>query len=158
MPLTPEKFVLLAEDDENDVFFFERAYRRSGCKAPLHVVRDGEDAVEYLSGSGRYADRQSHPLPNLLVLDLNMPRRNGLEVLRWIRSQPAFGRLIVVVFTSSSAQTDLTTAYELGANSYLLKPAEPEKSATLVAQLLGYWVGSNQIPLPPRGEPRRVYA
>ena len=81
--------ILLVEDDENDVFFFKRAVERSGITHPLLVVRDGQDAVHYLGGTGDYSDRTTYPAPRLVVLDLNLPVKHGLQVLKWMRSQPA---------------------------------------------------------------------
>lgn len=138
--------VLLVEDDENDVFFFQRAFLKTGFTNPLHVVRDGLDAINYLSGEGGFSDRVQNPMPILLVLDLNTPRRHGIDVLRWLRGQPALRWLPVVVFTSSSSDTDLEATYDLGVNSYLLKPAEPARLLEAVKLLAGYWLGLNRAP------------
>src|SRR5258706_12776145 len=118
--------ILLAEDDENDVFFLRRALARSGLGNPLIAVRDGQEAVDYLAGIGPYADRASHPLPGLIFLDLKMPRMNGFEVLLWLSSRPEFGELPVVVLTSSAQDSDIRKARELGADDYQVKPQEFE--------------------------------
>lgn len=138
--------ILLVEDDENDAFFFERAIKKAGVQQTLHVVRDGQEAVHYLGGTGSYTDREQHPLPRLVVLDLNLPIKHGLEVLRWLRDQPATQNLIVVVLTSSTDVLDLHEAYTLGANSYLVKPADPNQLTTIVEALKSYWLLLNAPP------------
>lgn len=115
--------ILIAEDDDNDVCLIKRAFQKAQFENPLNVVRDGEEAVAYLQGIGVYADRQNNPPPALVLLDLKMPRKNGFEVLEWIREQPEFNHLPVVVLTSSQESSDISRAYALGANSYLVKPA-----------------------------------
>src|SRR5687767_1643118 len=94
--------ILYAEDDENDAFFMERAFHRLKLPYPLHIVKDGKLAVAYLSGEPPYSNREEHPLPCLIFLDLNMPGKRGLDVLRWIREQRQFSDLPVIVFTSSN--------------------------------------------------------
>jgi CheY-like chemotaxis protein len=98
------------------------------------------EAVEYLRGDGPFADREKHPLPDLLLLDLKMPRKNGFEVLEWVRQQPGLKRLPVVVLTSSMQDLDINRAYELGANTYLVKPANYEALVDLVKTLIQYWL------------------
>ena len=120
-----EATILLAEDDPNDVFFMKRAFEKAQLPNPLVVVSDGEETIRYLKGEGVYADRARYPLPGLLLLDLRMPRRGGFEVLDWLRRQPGLKRLMTVVLTSSAESPDINHAYDLGANSYLLKPPEP---------------------------------
>src|SRR6185295_11503569 len=105
--------ILLAEDDPNDVILFRRALERASVRADsLKVVRDGEETISYLSGQAIYADRDLYPLPALLLLDLKMPRKSGLEVLLWLRKQPQFRYLIVVFLTSSNSSEDGRLAYE----------------------------------------------
>lgn len=138
--------VLLVEDDENDAFFFQRAFRKTGYGNPVHVATDGLEAIHYLSGEGVYANRERFPLPVMVVLDLNTPRRHGVEVLRWIRLHATLQRLIVVVLTSSVSPVDLDATYALGVNSYLQKPAEPDALAHAVHLLADYWLGMNRVP------------
>jgi CheY-like chemotaxis protein len=114
--------ILVVEDNEDDVLLIQRAFRKAAIANPLRVLRDGNQAVAYLSGAEPYADRRECPLPALVLLDLKLPRRSGLEVLKWLRQQPGIGRLITVVLTSSRESADVNRAYELGANSYLVKP------------------------------------
>ena len=137
--------ILLAEDDDNDVLLMKRAIVRAGITNPLHVTRDGEEALAYLAGRGRFADRTQNPLPALLLLDLKMPKLSGFEVLQWIRSQSNMKRLPVVVLSSSFQDTDINKAYDLGANSYLVKPADFASRIDLVKKLQAYWLTANQM-------------
>lgn len=132
MPTAP---VLYAEDDENDVFLMERAFAKARVPNPLETVIDGAAAIRYLSAAGEFADRKRHPAPSLVLLDLNLPRRSGLEVLTWIRQQPALQSLLVVMLTSSSQARDIAAAHTLGANGYLVKPPSSEKLLELVTAL-----------------------
>ena len=117
---------LLADDDENDTYFIERALKEAQVANPLRRVRDGEEAIAYLKGEGGYGDREKFPLPHLMLLDLKMPRKNGFEVLEWVRGQPGLKRLPVIILTSSKEDSDINHAYDLGANTYLVKPSKPE--------------------------------
>lgn len=148
IPGTNKGVLLLVEDDENDAFFFQRAFRKTTFTNPVQVARDGFEAIQYLGGEGEYADRARFPLPILMVLDLNLPRRHGIDVLRWLRAQPDLHALVVVVLTSSSSDVDLTATYQLGVNSYLLKPAEPERLLETVQALAAYWLVLNRAPGP----------
>jgi CheY-like chemotaxis protein len=127
--------VLYAEDEENDAFLMKRAFAKAGIANPLQVVHDGGEAMRYLSGEGEFADRSRHPLPCLLLLDLNLPRRTGLEVLQWVRSADKYHALPVVILTSSSQDRDIGSAYELGASGYLVKPPSAERLVELVRNL-----------------------
>src|ERR1041384_7323689 len=114
--------ILLAEDDEDDVLLIRRAFQRARLLNPLQVVRDGEEAIEYLAGGDRYRNRTIHPLPFLLLLDLHMPKLNGFDVLTWVQSRPELRRIKVAVLTSSSNEYDFSKAMSLGAHSYFTKP------------------------------------
>lgn len=115
--------ILLVEDDSNDVLLLQRAFRRANVECPLHVVTNGDDAVDYLTGGGEFADRAAHPFPALMLLDLKLPRRSGLEVLSWLREQPPeISCLPVIVLTSSRLTSDVDQAYAFGATSYMAKP------------------------------------
>jgi DNA-binding response OmpR family regulator len=138
--------ILLVEDDENDIFFFERAYKKAGITNPLHIVRDGDEAIQYLSGKEAFADREKFPLPSLIVLDLNLPLKHGLEVLKWLREKRDFDTLVVVVLTSSQSEMDMRQAYKLGANSYLVKPSDPDKLTDIARLVSDYWLRTNQAP------------
>jgi CheY-like chemotaxis protein len=138
--------VLLVEDDPNDVLLIQRAWRKSNIAAPLQVVADGEAATHYLSGGGEFADRQRYPLPMLVLLDLKLPRKSGFEVLAWLRQQPILRRLPVVILTSSSEPEDINRAYELGANSYLVKPVQFETLQEMMQTVHLYWLVLNEKP------------
>lgn len=138
--------ILLVEDDENDVFFFQRAVAKAGITHPLHIVRDGQDAIHYLGGTGEYTDRTLHPTPRLIVLDLNLPVKHGLQVLQWLRGQPETHNVIVIVLTSSMDVLDMHEAYAFGANAYVVKPADPNELATLVTAIRQFWLTLNAPP------------
>jgi CheY-like chemotaxis protein len=140
------KRVLIAEDDPSDVFLIQRAFTNAHVPATLHVVRDGQEAIDYLEGQASYADRNTYPLPDLLLLDLKMPRLNGFDVLHWLRQKPGLKRLLVTVLTSSDQPKDINRAYDLGANSYLLKPHASTELSELVKRVHSYWLESNQRP------------
>jgi len=146
--------ILLAEDDDDHVLLVRRAFKSAHLINPLHVVRDGEEAIAYLQGEGPYINRAEYPLPALLLLDLKMPRKNGFEVLKWIRLQPGLRTLRVIVLTSSGEMHDVNLAYLLGANSFLEKPADFERFVSVVHAIQGYWLWMSEAPetfrLPPR--------
>ena len=132
--------VLLMEDDANDAFLMQRAFRKANFQHPLRVVSDGDDAVDYIAGRGRYADRAAHPVPILLLLDLKLRRRSGMEVLTWLRAQPGLRRLPVVVLTATGDPADVNRAYDLGANSFLVKPLGLDALSRLVTALGDWWL------------------
>jgi len=136
--------VLLVDDCEDDRFLFNRAHQKAGVRFQIQSVTDGTEALAYLKGDGVYADRAVHPMPYLVILDVNMPALSGLEVLKWIRSVPQLKGLIVVMFTSSMSDKDVSLAYELGANSYLLKPVNATDLVSAIALIDDYWVKLNQ--------------
>lgn len=141
-----ETTILLAEDDANDVLLIKRAFSRSRIVNPIACVGNGEETVAYLKGEGPYADRGQHPLPLLLLLDLKLPRLSGHEVLQWLRGQRLLKRLPVVVLTSSRESADINRAYELGANSYLVKPVASEEFSALMRHLQMYWLMLSEHP------------
>lgn len=118
--------ILLVEDNENDAFFMQRALSKANVGSPLDVVIDGQQAIEYLSRTGRFADRREQPLPSLIFLDLKLPFVHGFEVLSWMRSEAALKELPVVVLTSSPEERDRVRAEQLGARAYFVKPPSPE--------------------------------
>lgn len=138
--------VLLVEDDPNDAFFLQRACQASDIPHSLTVVNDGQAAVDYLSGTNGYADRKRHPLPDLVFLELKLPRRDGHEVLEWLRAQPALRSLPVVILTTSTDDPEIKRAYELGVTSCLMKDANLVQffEATWIA--LKYWLELNVRP------------
>lgn len=139
----PSRTVLLVEDDPADVALLERAFEKAGINASLKIAGDGEEAQAYLAGHGPFADRARFPLPNLVLLDIKMPRRSGMEVLEWIRKQKEFRSLPVVMLTSSRQAVNLRLAYDLGANSYLVKPVGFERLLETVRTFDAYWLQLN---------------
>ena len=138
--------ILLVEDDPNDVFFLQYAFETVGIDYPLQVVGDGQQAINYLSGSGQYADRSKFEMPSLVLLDLKLPVKMGLEVLRWVQTQPQLANLLVVVLTSSSDHNDVEKAYAFGARSYLVKPVSLEKRVEMARLIKMYWLHLNCSP------------
>jgi len=118
--------ILLVEDDNNDVFFFERAMTRAGLGAPVYIAHHGHEAMSYLSGVGNYADRDRYPIPRCIFLDLKMPLVDGFKFLEWLRAQPPLSHLGVIVLTSSPEERDRRRAKELGAKGYIIKPASAQ--------------------------------
>lgn len=141
--------ILLVEDSEDDVFFMRRALKTAGLRHSLEVVMDGQAAIDYLDRKGSFADRSAHPEPSLVLLDLRLPQVPGLDVLRWIRTQPRFDTLPVVVLTSSNQESDLQSAYRLRANSFLVKPSDTADLVGLAKTVCEYWLNLNQVPRSP---------
>ena len=138
--------ILLVEDEPADAFFFERAMKKAGVANPLQVASDGKQALDYLEGGGKFADRKKYPLPCLIVLDLKMPGTTGFEVLEQIRNRPGSQKPIVVVLTSSVSDEDIARAYDLGANAYLVKPADTTELADIVQAIKHFWLTYNHAP------------
>jgi CheY-like chemotaxis protein len=145
---TENAVILLVEDNEDDVALIRRAFARNNIGNPLKVVRNGNEAILYLQGAGRYRDRSEFPLPKLVLLDLTLPGVDGFEVISWIRAQPELRMLRVLVMTSSRTIQDVNRAYQLGANSFLVKPTDFEDLVTLTQSLRGYWICLDQAPDP----------
>lgn len=138
--------ILLVEDDEEDILLLRRAFRNAHIANPLIEVRDGQAAIQYLSGEGDYADRTRYPIPFLILLDLRLPTLSGFEVIAWIRDQPQLANLIVVVLTGSDHVPDVTKARDLGANSYLVKPGNFEELVQMVKRIKGQWLLLDSLP------------
>ena len=145
--MKPAQSVLMAEDDPNDVFLLERAFKAAEIRNSLHHVADGEEAIEYLSGRGKFADRAQFPLPGLLILDLKMPRKTGMDVLRWLRGVPGLRCLPVIIFSSSAQPLDVELAYQLGANVFVVKPAGLAERADFARTIKTFWLNLNEVPL-----------
>ena len=132
--------MLYAEDEENDILFLELAFKRAGVPHTLMSVPDGVAAINYLAGEVPFSDRARHPLPALILLDINMPKRSGFEVLEWIRRQSHLKSLPVLMLTSSTRPEDEEQALRLGADDYLLKPSDPLKLTEVVKSLHHRWL------------------
>ena len=138
------KTILLVEDDANDAFFMQQAFKKAAIASRLYVATDGQAALDYLAGTGLFANREEYPLPDLILLDLKLPRIMGLDVLKVIRQHPAY--IPVLVLTSSKHPSDIEQSYHLGANAYLLKPSESSKLLETVTAIKDFWLTFN-IPL-----------
>jgi CheY-like chemotaxis protein len=143
--MTTNRAILLVEDNEDDVFLMKRALQGARVVNPLHVVEDGQEAVDYLGGNGKFADRDTYPLPAVVFLDLKLPYISGHDVLAWIRRQKELESLVVIVLTSSNEASDLSRCYALGANSYLVKPPTPDQLEGLAKAFKWYWLEYNQF-------------
>lgn len=132
--------VLAAEDEESDALILRMAFERAGLTNPLIVVQDGQEAVDYLAGAGRYSDRQRYPLPGLLLLDLKMPRMNGFDVLGWLAGRPEFKSLPTIVLSSSPDQSDIRRAKEAGALEYFIKPHSLRELVAILNVLHSRWL------------------
>lgn len=127
--------ILLAEDLENDALLLQRAFDRVAIKNPIFVVENGEEAISYLSGQGKYFDRSAYPIPAMAILDIKMPKLDGFEVLEWIRKSPNYSSLYVVILSSSDLPSDIDRAHKLGVNGYLVKPTDFSRMVEIGRQL-----------------------
>jgi two-component system, response regulator len=143
-----DRIVMLVEDNPNDAVMIERALRKGGIENPVFQAKDGLDALHYLMGTGRYEDRDLIDMPAVVLIDLNLPNMDGLELLRRMRADYRTKLVPVVIFTGSSDEQDLINGYTLGANSYVRKPVDGDKFAAIVEKLVGYWVALNEAPPP----------
>ena len=132
--------ILYVEDDENDIFFMQVACQKAAIANPLIALRDGKQAMDYLAGEAAFVNREQNPLPCLVLLDLNIPIKSGLEVLQWLREQPAFKDLNVVIVSSSSQQSDIDQARKIGIQDYIVKPSNPPQLVEIVRRLEQRWL------------------
>jgi CheY-like chemotaxis protein len=140
-----EHSIIVVEDDKNEVVLLKRAFREAGVNNPVLLFRDGQEVMDYLSRLGADDGKQiSDAPPALMLLDLKMPRKNGLEVIEWLRTQPVLKRLVVVMLSSSDNASDINRAYDLGCNSYLIKPMSLDGLVEMVKLLDSYWLRTNQ--------------
>ena len=145
---TNNAWILHVEDDENDVMLQQYAFERAGLKNPIHVARDGQEAIDFLTPAAVGKGPETNPLPFLVLLDLKLPLKSGFDVLKWIRQQPQLSGLPVIVLTSSHAPTDVLRAYELGANSFILKPIDHGERVRMAEALKNWWLHYNLLPAP----------
>jgi CheY-like chemotaxis protein len=142
-PIMAHGTILHVEDDSNDVLLFQHACRKIDGDLRVTSASDGDEAIAFLKGAGTRHSRSPHPVPDLVLLDLKMPRLNGFEVLSWIRNEESCRRVPVVVLTSSNHQADIKRAYDLGANSYLVKPVSFDGLVSVAQMLHRYWLELN---------------
>jgi CheY-like chemotaxis protein len=138
--------ILVADDDAQDTMLIEFAAKKAALGLRLQSVTDGEQAIDYLLGRERFADRQAHPFPSLLLLDLKMPKVSGFDVLDFVRKQPGLRQLPIIIFSSSDDPKDIQRAYDSGANSYLCKPHSNDDLSALLKALEEYWCKFNHFP------------
>lgn len=138
--------VLLVEDDPDDVEITRRAFAKGKIANPLHVVRDGEEAMEFLKHTGRYKQADCAPRPGLILLDLNLPRLDGRQVLRLVKEDTELRRIPIVVLTTSDEEADVLECYDSGANSYMTKPVDFKKFIEAVVTIGKYWLYFAEIP------------
>lgn len=138
--------ILLVEDNRMDIELTLDAFKEARLMNTIHVASNGQEALDYVFGLGMYADRNAYPLPNLILLDLKLPGIDGFEVLRQIKGAPLLKRLPVVILTSSKEEGDRALSYDIGANSYLVKPVSFEGFLGVVKQIEGYWLSLNVNP------------
>lgn len=138
--------ILLIEDNPDDEALTVRALKKNNIANDITVARDGQEALDYLFGKGKFAGRDTSHLPQVILLDLKLPKVDGLEVLKQIRANPLTQRLPVVVLTSSNEERDIVTSYSLGANSYVRKPVDFEQFIEAARQLGLYWLVLNEVP------------
>lgn len=142
-----KKTILLVEDEHDDADLLIRAFKKAGVQNPIRHLDNGDKALFYLKGSEAYTDRESNPLPALILLDLKLPGMSGLELLRWLRQQKNLRRIPVLVLTSETDAKYMDAAYDAGANSYLLKSVTPAEIERVVNLITNYWLNLNEFPL-----------
>jgi len=143
---------MIVEDREDDIVLIRKAFERAQFTNPVQFVRSGEEAVAYLRGEGKYANRAEYPLPVLVLLDLKLNGMDGFELLTWIRQRDGIRGLPVVVLTSSSEMADVNRAYQLGANSFFVKELDFHGTVDLSKKLQNYWLTKIRLPENHRGE------
>ncbi len=131
--------ILIIEDEEHDVEFLTRAFKRTGITNPVQIVKNGEEAIAYLTGAGRYADRVQFPYPRVIVSDLKMPQMGGLELLRWLRANPDYRIVPLIVLTSSTSQADVDASFACGASAYFVKPVAFGELQQIAKIIWDYW-------------------
>ena len=129
----------MVDDLEEDIFFVSRAWEKSGLSEFFHGVKDGQEAIAYLQGEGKYQDRQQFPFSSLMLTDLKMPGMDGYALLKWLHSHPECNVIPTIVLSSSALQKDVKQAYELGADAYLVKPGAPEDMVKLMVRAHDFW-------------------
>ena len=140
--------IVIAEDDDNDIDLLQSALASIACEHTIRIVRDGQEALDYLRGAGQYESRSAFPFPDVLLLDLKMPRVSGLEVLWWLSKHPQCSVLPTIVFSTSSLESDIKRAYDLGASAYFVKPISFEQLKGILRSTFEFWGKCVKPPLP----------
>lgn len=147
--MKPQKLdMLLAEDDENDILLFRRTLEKVAGIHTLRVVSDGEEAIAYLRGDGKFADREEYPFPNMLILDMKMPRKTGLDVLKWLNAHEDCSIIPAMILSSSALDQDIRETYRHNGNAYFTKPSGLEEWESLLSVILEFW-SRCEVPDPP---------
>jgi len=136
--------ILLVDDDENDVLLTQMALEQAGVSYPVHIAKNGREALDYVRGSGNFSDREKYPAPYLVLLDVKLPYVPGLEVLRQVRERPEFDAVIVIMLTSSNDPKDIDEAYRLRANAYVVKPSGLDALQIVARGIKEFWLTLNQ--------------
>jgi CheY-like chemotaxis protein len=131
--------ILVVDDSPDDVLILEHALERAGVEGPIHVCRDGLEAIDYLKGKGPYEDREAFPFPQMMISDVKMPRCSGLELLKWLRTHPKCSVVPVIMLSTSAMEADVEQAYQLGAHTYFQKPSHLATLVKLLKEVVGYW-------------------
>lgn len=148
--MTEPLIILLADSDPKAVTLLKRAFLRIGINAPVHASEDGEDVMEYLRGRGSYADRENFPFPRVLIMELDLPKRSGFEILKWLKTHPECGVIPTIILSSSRDPGDVTKAYQLGVNCYFAKTDDLDELSALVKLAADFWTQALVPPLPPK--------
>jgi CheY-like chemotaxis protein len=143
--MNDSRTILLADDSEDDLYLLRKAFEKAEFHIPLQEVRNGEEAIAYLKGDGAYGDRDKYPVPVVMLLDLNMPRQTGFDVLGWVRAHSTLKRMSIVVLTASMRMEDVERAFDLGAHSFLVKPSNLEGMVNMI-RCLRDWIQINHFP------------
>ena len=138
--------ILLVEDEAADSLLIQRAFEQAGVQNPIQTLANGDKVLSYLEGIGEYNDRNKYPMPVFILLDLKLPGMSGLQLLKWIRTRKELRRIPVVVLTSAEEDASVQSAYEAGANSYLLKPANRSEISRVIELVQNYWLQNNVAP------------
>ena len=137
--------ILQVDDEESDAFLLQTVFAEAAIDNPVHIARDGQEAIDYLEGNGIYADRTAHPLPCIVLLDIKLPKKSGLEVLEWIRGRPELRHVIVILLSSSALPSDVRRGYALGVNSFVEKPVDYERAVQMTHAFKRWWLEFNQF-------------
>jgi CheY-like chemotaxis protein len=144
--MSDQALILVVEDNDDHVFLLRHAFEKAGISNPVKVAGNGEDAIAYLAGTGRYSERKGFPLPSMVLMDLKLPGISGFDVLKWIRQQPGLKTLRVAMLTSSDLTQEINQAYELGANMFLTKPVDLDKLVEMMKVLHAHWLKHAHAP------------
>ncbi|PAW77628.1 MAG: hypothetical protein B9S32_10115 [Verrucomicrobia bacterium Tous-C9LFEB] len=136
------RIILMVEDNDDDAFITSRAFNSAQVDVTIKRAEDGQSAMDYLEGGGVYADRKTYPLPDIVLLDLKLPRKSGLEVLQWVRKHPTLHPMVILVLTSSSERADVEAAYQLHVNAYVVKPTSINHMVDIARHIHSFWLNT----------------